>query len=86
MSELAPEEQEELLLDLGDLVFQGTMLRLMERMDDAASDAFSDLLDKDPSEEELEAFLKAHVPDADAAVAETLAEIRSDILAVTGTK
>ena len=84
MSQLLPEEQEELLLDLGDLVFRGTMLRLIERMDEKTADAFSGLLDKDPSEEEVEAFLKQHVPDADEAVEETLAEIRSDILAVTG--
>jgi hypothetical protein len=81
---LPPEEQEELLLDLGDLVFRGTMLRLLERMDKATQDDFSALLDRDPSEDEVEVFLAERVPDADSAAQETLADIRSDILTVTG--
>lgn len=85
MSELPAEEQEELLLDLGDLVFRGSMLRLIERMDDPTKDDFNALMDTDPSEEAVMGFLQARVPDADQAVEETLADIRSDILAVTGT-
>lgn len=81
--DLPQEEQEELLLDLGDLVFRGSMLRLIERMDDGTYDAFDSLLAGDPSEEELMNFLQKHVPDADTAVQETLADLRSDILAVT---
>lgn len=85
ISELPPEEQEELLLDLGDLVFRGSMLRLIERMDDATKDDFNALMDTDPSEDGVMEFLQTRVPDADQAVEETLADIRSDILAVTGT-
>ena len=85
MKGLPPEEQEELLLDLGDLVFRGSMLRLIERMDDPTKDDFNTLMDKNPSEAEVMAFLKERVPDADKAVEETLADLRSDILAVTGT-
>ena len=80
---LAPEEQQELILELGDLVFRGTMLRLIERMDDATQDEFSLLLDRDPQEDEVEQFIKSRVPGADEAVEQTLAELRSDILAVT---
>lgn len=84
LKQLPPEEQEELLLDLGDLVFRGSMLRLIERMDDAVRTDFNILLDRDPSEEEVMDFLQKRVPDADAAVEETIADLRSDILAVTG--
>lgn len=86
MTELPKEEQEELLLDLGSLVFEGTMLRLIERMDDGTREKFEALLDQDASEEEIMAFLRAQVPGADAAVAETLDDIRNDILAATGNK
>jgi hypothetical protein len=83
IKDLEPAEQEELLLDLGELVTRGTMLRLIERMDEKTQDDFSALLDRDPEDEEVEAFLKERVPDADSAVEETLEELRSDILAVT---
>lgn len=85
ISELPAEEQEELLLDLGDLVFRGSMLRLIERMDDSTKDDFNALMDTDPSEDKVMEFLQARVSDADQAVEETLADIRNDILAVTGT-
>ncbi|HEY4489413.1 MAG TPA: hypothetical protein VJA87_02940 [Candidatus Paceibacterota bacterium] len=85
ISELSPEEKEELLLDLGDLVFRGSMLRLIERMDDKFKDDFHTLMEKDPSEDEVTDFLKSRVPDAGSAVEETLADLHSDILAVTGT-
>ena len=84
ISELAPEEQEELLLDLNSLIFKGSLVRLIERMDTSTRDAFNALLDTDPSEDEVEAFLAERVPNADLAVQETLNELTSDILAVTG--
>lgn len=84
LKQLPTEEQEELLLDLGDLVFRGSMLRLIERMDDVTRADFNVLLDRDPAEDEVMDFLQKRVPDVDAAVEETLADLRSDILSVTG--
>jgi hypothetical protein len=84
IEDLAPEEQEDLLLELEELVFKGTMLRLVERMDDDTRDAFDALMAGDPSEEEVQAFLDTNVPGADQAVEETIAELTNDILAATG--
>ncbi len=84
ISSLPAEEQEEILLDLNSLIFKGSLIRLIERMDEPTKDAFNVLMDTDPSEDEVETFLAKHVPDADAAVQETLDELASDILAVTG--
>jgi len=81
ISELAPEEQEEILLDLNTLVFEGTLLRLIEIMDEKTKDDFSTLMDTDPGEEVVTAFLEERVPGAEKAVEETLEEITSDILA-----
>jgi hypothetical protein len=83
LSELEPEEQEELLLDIGDLIFKGTLVRLIERMDDRTRDAFNRLLADNASEDVIQNFIQTHVPDADSAVGETIAELRDDILAVT---
>lgn len=81
---LSAEEQEEILLDFGDLVFQGTMLRLVERMDAATKADFDAIMETDPSEDEIMEFLQARMPDAEQAVEETIAGMRSDILAATG--
>lgn len=81
--DLEPAEQEELLLDLGDLVFRGSMLRIIELMDEATQKDFESLLEHDASEDQIAAFLKERVPGADQSVQETLDELRSDILAVT---
>jgi len=85
LESLAPEEQEALLLELNEIVFRGSMVRLIERMDEKSRDEFAALMEGDADEEAVEAFLKERVPDADSAVAETVAELTDDILAVTGT-
>lgn len=76
-------EQEELLLDLGDAIFRSSMLRMIERMDDATQADFEALLNRGASEDEVAAFIEARVPGADSAVQEAIDELRNDILAVT---
>lgn len=84
LNELPGKEQEELMLDIEELVFKGSMLRLLEDMDERTKREFTELLDSEPSEAELEAFLAERVPDADQAVTDTIQELQDDILAVTG--
>lgn len=76
------EEQEEMLLTLSDLVFRGTIIRLIEAMDDKTRTDFMALCDADASGEEVQAFLEARVPGADDAVRETVAEIAHDMAAL----
>ena len=83
VSELPVEEQEELILSLNDMVFEGTLVRLIERMDEPTREEFSALLEKDTPEEEVEAFIAERVPDADKAVEETVADLTNDILSAT---
>jgi hypothetical protein len=85
IADLAPEEQEAALLDIEELIYKGTMVRLVERMDDQVRDKFEKLLESDADEEAVEAFLTEHVPDADQAVAEAVAELQNVILEDTGT-
>ncbi len=84
IDELEPAEQEALLLDLNDLIFKGTVVSLLERMDADTRALFDDLLKTDPDEEQVLAFFQERVPDADQAVADTVKELTDDILAVTG--
>lgn len=84
LEELLPQEQEELLLDLSSLIFKGSLLRMMDTMNESTRQALSDLIEQDISEEEVQAFLKEKVPEADQAVIDTVKDLTDDILAVTG--
>lgn len=84
MNDLPPEQQEELLLEVTAAVFEGVVLRMTEQMDDATRTKFEELLATEPSDEQVEAFVREHVPNADELVAETIADMRNDILRVTG--
>jgi hypothetical protein len=83
---LTSEEQEALLLELHELIYRGSMLRLVERMDEGTKERFAKLLEGSVSEEEIEAFIAQNVPDADAIVTETVQELTDDIVTVTGSK
>lgn len=81
--EMTPKEQESIMLDLSELIFKGTMIRVMEQMDENTKDAFHDLIDRNASQDELAAFITENVPGADDAALETVADLTNDILAVT---
>ena len=83
ISALPVEEQEELLLDLNSLIFRSSLVRMIENMDEATREEFSVLMDKNPDEEELEAFLLNRVPNAEESVQEAIETLADDILAVS---
>lgn len=83
LAELPDEEREQILLDVQELIFKGTMVRLVDRMDDATRADFTLLMERDATDEEVEEFLKTRVIDADGAVTEAMQDLTDDILAVT---
>lgn len=83
IGDLQPDEQEQLLLDVNELVYKGAIIRLIERMDDATREEFEALMTREAGEDEIEAFLMEKVPDAESAVTETIQELTDDILSVT---
>lgn len=76
-------EQQELLLEISELVSKGTFIRLLERMDETTRDEFTALMERDATDEEVQAFIDARVPDAQSAVTETVQELTNDILSLT---
>lgn len=83
LNELEPEEQEAMILEVHELVFRGALARTIELMDEQTREEFSALLDTEPTENEVDEFLKTRVPGADTAVAEAVQEIADDILAIS---
>jgi len=86
LSELSPEEQEQILLDINSIIYEGSMVRIIERMDEQTRTDFEALMESDAADEVVEAFLKERVPEADALVAEVVGELAGDILSGTDTK
>lgn len=82
-AELEADEQQELLYELHEIIFKGTFVRLLERLDEPSRDEFTAMLERDASDEEVQGFIESRIPDADSAVTETVQELTSDILTLT---
>lgn len=83
LAALPAKDQEDILLTLNDLIFKGSLARIIEGMDDATRESFSGLFESGASEEEIGAFLETHAPHSDKAVQETIDELADDILSVS---
>ena len=83
VQDLTEEEQQNMLLDLQSLLFRGSIIRMLEQMNEQQKNAFNEYLEVNPSEEDMMAYLEKNVPDAEGAIRDTLAELKNDILAST---
>ena len=80
---LTEEEQEEMLLDLSELIFENYLVRIIEQMDENTSNKLNELISKEASEEEIQSYIEQNVPGANSTLTEVVQELTSDILAVT---
>ncbi len=83
LAALPENEQEEVLLTMGELIFKDSLMRCIEAMTPEDRSEFAKLADSDASADEIAEFVVARVPDADALVAAAMNELSDDILAVT---
>lgn len=82
---LEENEKEEILIELNEVIFRGTLLRLFEMMDIDTRDKYLALVEANVGEEEIETFLRENVPSAGDAFTETVDELADDILTGIGT-
>jgi len=61
LSNLPPEKQQEMILKVGELIYQNVLLRVLETMPEKDQDEFEKLLDNKAAPEELFGFLKEKV-------------------------
>ena len=80
---LTKQEQETFLLELNSVIYKGTVVRTLERMDEGTRRAWYELLRKNAPAEEQERFLTRKAPYAETALADTIETLAGDILAVT---
>jgi hypothetical protein len=69
---LPPEEREEVVAHIGEVIFEGVMLRTVQALDDTKKEELTALFDassSDPENEEkhnaIQAFIETNVPDFD---------------------
>ncbi len=60
---LSPEEQQEIILRVGGIIYQNVLMRVMETMSDTDQDEFEKLLDNNAAPEDVFTFLNEKVPD-----------------------
>lgn len=63
LDSLPPEEQQEIILRVGALIYQNVLIRVLETMEEADQDEFEKLLDMGAKPEEVFSFLKNKVKD-----------------------
>ena len=77
---LTDEEQEDLLVEINDLVYEATMVRIIEKMDDKTLEEYEKLIDSDAPVEEIDQFISKNVPDSDKLMQDSIEELIGDIL------
>lgn len=82
---LPTEEREAFMVDLNTVIFKQALARMIEQMDEATREDFAKLMEREGSEEELEAFFTERVPGAAKVVEETVQTVTDDILAASET-
>jgi len=59
LDKLTPQEQEEILVRIGSVIYQNVLMRVLDTMEDKDQDEFEKLLDKNASSEEIFNFLNS---------------------------
>lgn len=81
IDKLPPEKQADLLLKIGDTIFQAVITRVIEELSEEDRDAFDRLLDeKKDHEEAVFDFLQSKLPNLDEIVNEEIAEFKKETL------
>jgi len=77
LNQLLPEEQETALRQLGDIIFQKVILKIMELLSENDLDEFNNLLQEN-KEAEIFTFLKNKIPNFETVIDETVAEFKQE--------
>jgi spore cortex formation protein SpoVR/YcgB (stage V sporulation) len=77
---LPPEKQEEVLLSIGKIIYQGVLLRVMEELSEEEKAAFDRVLASAKNEDDILAFLEDHVPHLEALIKEEIARFKEHSL------
>lgn len=81
LENLSQEQQENILSDMGEIIQQRVMLRIIEELGDGNKDEFVKLLEeKKDRPEEIEGFIRAKIPEADDIMMEEIGAYKKEII------
>ncbi len=78
LSAMTQDEQDAIIQQVGQLIFQGVLLRIAPSLSEEAQNTLERLLDTDAAPEELFAFLRKENPDFDKIAAEETANLKAE--------
>ena len=85
LDELSQEKQEEILLEVGSVIFQGVLIRVMELLSVEDQTAFGKLVEEKPDDREgLLNFLQEKVPNMNDIVKEEVAKFKQESVDLMG--
>lgn len=76
LENLPPEEQQEIIIRIGTVIYQNVLMRVMEVMTEKDQDEFEKLLDKNANPEDIFAFLKDKIKDFEKIIDEEAIKFR----------
>lgn len=82
LEHMSEEEQNQALQDVGQAVIQGAVMRVLADMSDEDTATFESFLEKDPSPEELVAFLTEKEPRFENMLREEVEALKREVLRV----
>ena len=74
---LSPEEQEDIILRVGGIIYQNVLMRVMEIMPETDQDEFEKLLDNNAKPEEVFSFLKDKAQDFEKIIEEEATKFKN---------
>ena len=77
LDQLSPTEKEETLLNIGNIIYQEVLMRVLDTMPDADQDEFEKILDNNASPQEIFAFLKEKNPDLEQIITEEATKFKN---------
>lgn len=84
IEELSLEEQSAFLTEVGDVIFQSALLRLVSSLNDDQQHALEEYLDTNPEPDILLAHLIEHYTEFSAILEEVVLEFKEDALKILG--
>ena len=84
LGSLPPEEQQEIILRVGTLIYQNVMIRVMETMPAGNQDEFEKLLDQNAPPEKIFSFLSEKVKDFEKIIEEEAAKLKNKTDSIMG--
>lgn len=81
---LSEEKQEKIFLEVGQIIFQGVLIRVIDSLGDEDKDQLSMMLNKNKSADDVAGFLQQKIPDFENILQEEIIKFKNDSLDLMG--